>query len=158
MFSKFIPTEDKIKALSKKLMEEPLYLSDEFRNWELIHKMLFNNFSNKNNIFYEAGEFGGILGFINIVSGYKADMFLKLWDKSLWGASFARELKGLIKDTMIKYNLRRLASDSQDPRMAKMGKIVGFKVEGRFKYGFCWNGEYHTLHKLRILREELGGE
>ena len=158
IFTKFNPTEDKIKALSKKLMDEPLYLPDEFRDYELIHKMLFNNFSNKNNIFWEVGDFGGILGFINIIPTYKCDMFLKLWDKTLWGATFTRELKELIKTTMIKYNLKRLAADSQDIRMAKMGKIVGFKVEGRFKYGFCWNGEYHTLHKMRILREELGGE
>ncbi len=158
IFTKFNPTEDKIKALSKKLMEEPLYLSDEHRDYELIHKILFNGFSNKNNIFYEIGEWGGLVGFVNIIPEYKADMFLKLWDKKLWGITFAKELKKLIKHTMIKYDLKRLASDSQDPRMAKMGKIVGFKVEGRFKYGFCWNKEYHTLHKLRILREELGGE
>ncbi len=158
MFTKFIPTEDKIKALSKKLMQEPLYLSDEYRNYELIHKMLFNNFSNKNNIFYEIGEFGGLLGFLNIVPEYKADMFLKLWDKNLWGATFARGLKKIIKYIMIKYDLKRLASDSQDPRMAKMGKIVGFKVEGRQALGFRWDGELYTLYKLRILRKELGGE
>ena len=158
LFTKFKPTDVKIKELAKKLMEEPLYLSDEYRDYSFIHKMLFNNFGNENNIFYEIGEFGGVLGFVNIIPEYKATALLKLWDKKLWGVAFAKELKELIKHIMIKYNLKRLATDSQDPRMVKLAKIMGFKIEGRFKYGFCWNGEYHTLHKMRILREELGGK
>jgi len=158
IFTKFNPTDVKIKELADRLMNDHLYLSDEFRSYEFIHKMLFNNLGNKNNIFYEIGEFGGLLGFVNIIPEYKATALLKLWDKELWGGTFVKELKEIIKHTMIKYNLKRLATDSQDPRMVKLAKIMGFRIEGRFKYGFCWNGEYHTLHKMRILREEIGGK
>lgn len=155
IFTKFVPLEDKIKALSKKLMEEPLYLSDEYRDYELIHKMLFNNFSNKNNIFYEMGEFGGLLGFVNIIPNFKCDIVFKLWDSKLWGFRFKTQVKQLIKTIMEKYDLKRVSTESADERMTRMAKLCGFKVEGRFKYAFIWEKEMYTLHKMRILKEEI---
>ena len=155
IFTKFNPTEDKIKALSKKLMEEPLYLSDEYRDWKLIHKMIFESFSNKENIYYEMGNLGGLLGFVNIVPGHKADMVFKIWDKDVWGLRFAKELKILIKETMEKYGLKRMVTESADTKVVKFAKILGWKIEGRFKYGFRWNKEFFTLHRIRIIREEV---
>ena len=157
IFTKFNPTEDKIKALSKKLMEEPLYLSDEFRDYEFIHKILFNNFSNKSNIFYEMGEFGGLVGFVNIIPSFKCDIVFKLWNPELWGFRFKTQVRQLIKTIMEKYDLKRVATESADEKMAKMAKLCGFRTEGKFKHGFSWDGETYTLHKMRILREEIGG-
>jgi len=155
MFTKFNPTEDKVKALSKKLMEEPLYLSDEFRDWDLIHKVLFNNFSNKNNEFWEIGEFGGLVGFVNIIPEFKCEIVFKLWNSELWGFRFKTQVKQLIKVIMEKYDLKRVSTESADERMTRMAKMCGFKVEGRSKYAFMWEKEMYTLHKMRILREEL---
>jgi len=155
IFEKFNPTENKIKALSKKLMEEPLYLSDEYRDWQLIHKILFNNFSNKNNIFYEIGEFGGLIGFVNIIPEFKCEIVFKLWNPELWGFRFKTQTKQLIKTIMEKYNLKRMATESSDEQMVRMAKMCGFKVEGRFKYAFAWENKMYTLHKMRILREEV---
>jgi len=155
MFTKFNPTEDKVKALSKKLMEEPLYLSDEFRDWDLIHKVLFNNFSNKNNEFWEIGEFGGLVGFVNIIPEFKCEIVFKLWNPELWGFRFKTQVKQLIKVIMEKYDLKRVSTESADERMTRMAKMCGFKVEGRSKYAFMWEKEMYTLHKMRILREEL---
>jgi len=155
MFTKFNPTEEKIKALSKKFMEEPLYLSDEYRDWQLIHKALFNNFSNKNNIFYEIGEWGGLVGFVNIVPEFKCEIAFKLWNPELWGFRFKTQFKQLIKTIMEKYDLKRMAGESPDERMVRLAKICGFKVEGRFKYAFIWENKMYTLYKMRILREEV---
>ena len=155
IFKKFNPTEDKVKALSKKLMEESLYLSDEYRDWELIHKVLFNNFSNKNNIFYEIGEFGGLVGFVDIIPNFKCDIVFKLWNPELWGFRFKTQIKQLIKAIMEKYSLERVATESADERMTRMAKICGFKVEGRFKYAFMWEKKMYTLHKMRVLKEEI---
>lgn len=155
IFNKFTPTEDKIKALSKKLMQEPLYLSDEFRDYELIYKMLFNNFSNKNNIFYEIGEWGGLVGFVNIIPEFKCDIVFKLWGSDLWGFRFKTQIKQLIKTIMEKHDLKRMSTESADEKMTRMAKLCGFKVEGRFKYAFMWENEMYTLHKMRILKEEI---
>ena len=158
LFTKFKPTGDKIKALSKKLMDEPLYLSDEFRDYEFIHKMLFTGFGNENNIFYEIGSFDGLIGFANIVPGFKCDIVFKLWNPKLWGFRFKTQVKQLIRAIMEKYDLKRIATESADERMTRMAKMCGFRTEGRFKHGFSWDKETYTLHKMRILREELGGE
>ena len=155
MFTKFVPTEDKIKSLSKKLMEEPLYLSDEFRDWTLIHKALFNNFGNENNIFYEIGEWGGLVGFMNIIPEFKCEIGFKLWNPKLWGFRFKTQFKQLIKAIMEKYDLKRMAGESPDEKMVRLAKICGFKIEGRFKYAFVWENKMYTLHKMRILREEV---
>ena len=155
IFTKFNPTEDKIKALSKKLMNEPLYLSDEFRNYELIHKILFNGFSNKNNIFYEIGEWGGLIGFVNIIPEFKCEIVFKLWSSGIWGFRFKTQIKELIKTIMGKYNLKRIATETADERMMRMGKIWGLKVEGRFKYAFRWEDKMYTIYKMRVLREEI---
>jgi len=162
IFTKFNPTEDRVKALSKKLMEEPLYLSDEFRDYELIHKILFNGFSNKNNIFYEIGAssqnggiFGGIIGFVNIIPEFKCEIVFKLWSPGIWGFRFKTQIKELIKTIMEKYNLKRIATETADERMMRMGKIWGLKVEGRFKYAFRWEDKMYTIYKMRVLREEI---
>ena len=141
--------------ISKKLMEEPLYLSDEFRDWKLIHEVLFKNFSNKNNIFYEIGEWGGLVGFVNIIPKFKCDIVFKLWNPELWGFKFKTQIKELIKTIMEKYDLKRVSTESSDERMSRLAKIIGFKIEGRFKCGFAWEGELYTLYKMRLLREEV---
>jgi len=155
-FKPFKPTDVKIKELASRLMNDYLYLSDEFRDWKIIYKILFNNISNKkSNDFWEIGEFGGILGFTGILEGWKCGVTLKFWDKKLWGTKFVREARELIKEIMNKYNLKRISTSSPDERIVKMAKLVRFKVEGRFKCGFKWNNKFYTLHMLRILKEEL---
>ena len=155
IFTKFNPLEHKVKALSKKLMEEPLYLSDEYRSYKLIHRMLFNNFGSKNNIFYEMGEFGGIIGFVNIIPDFKCDIVFKLWNSELWGFRFKTQFKQLIKSIIEKYNLKRVAGESPDEKMVRLARLCGFKVEGRLKNAFQWEDKMYTSHKMRILEGEI---
>ena len=155
MFTKFNPTDVKIKELADRLMNDHLYLSDEFRDWTLIHKALFNNFGNENNIFYEIGEWGGLVGFMNIVPEFKCEIGLKLWSPEFWGFRFKTQFKQLIKTIMEKYDLKRMAGESPDERMVKLAKICGFRIEGRFKNAFRWERKMYTLHKMRTLREEV---
>ena len=155
IFTKFKPTDVKIKELADRLMNDHLYLSDEFRDWKLIHRGLFNNFGNENNIFYEIGEWGGLVGFMSIVPEFKCEIGFKLWNSELWGFRFKTQFKQLIKTIMEKYDLKRMAGESPDERMVKLAKICGFRVEGRFKNAFVWENKMYTLHKMRILREEV---
>ena len=155
LFTKFKPTDVKIKELANRLMNDHLYLSDEFRDWTFIHKALFNNFGNENNIFYEIGEWGGLVGFMNIVPEFKCEIAFKLWNPKLWGFRFKTQFKQLIKAIMEKYDLKRMAGESPDEKMVRLAKICGFKIEGRFKNAFVWEKKMYTLHKMRILREEI---
>jgi len=159
LFSKFNPTDVKIKELADRLMNDHLYLSDEFRDFKIIHKLLFNGFGNtESNIFWEIGEWGGIIGFVNVIPNFKCGVIFKLWNKDLWGIGFVKEVRELIKEVFNKYDLKRMEVESPDLVMARAAKLCGFKTEGRFKHGFSWGGQTYTLHKMRILREELGGK
>jgi len=155
IFTKFKPTDVKIKELADRLMNDYLYLSDEFRDWTFIHKMLFNNFGNENNIFYEIGEWDGLIGFVNVLEGWKCDVVFKLWNPKLWGFRFKTQVKQLIKAIMEKHDLKRIATESADERMTRMAKICGFKTEGRFKNAFVWEDKMYTIHKMRILKEDI---
>ena len=156
LFKKFVPLESKLKIFAKKLMEEPFYLSDKNRDYKKIWRILMHRFMKSgSNEFYEIGDFGGLIGFMDIDEGWKCELTFKLWDKSLWGKTVVRQGKELIKEIMNKYKLQRISTSSADEKVVKMAKLVGFKVEGRFKYAFKWNNELYTLHMLRILKEEL---
>lgn len=155
-FKPFKPTDAKVKELAKKLMNDYLYLSDEFRDFQIIHKLLFNNFSNKElNVFWEIGNFDGVLGFVGILEGHKVGAIFKLWNKDLWGIGFVKEIKKLIKTIMNEHDLKRMEVESADEKMVRAAKLCGFKVEGRFKYAFKWEKKMYTLHKMRILKEEI---
>ena len=155
-FKPFKPTDVKIKELADRLMNDYLYLPDEFRDFKIIHKLLFNGFGNEElNTFWEIGEFDGILGFVNILKGHKAGVVFKLWNKELWGIGFVKEIKKLIKSIMEECNLKRVETETPDLKMVKAAKLCQFRVEGRFKNAFVWEKKMYTLHKMRILREEI---
>jgi len=155
IFSKFTPVESKLKILTQKLMDEPLYMSDEFRDYSIIWESLMDTLVKPEaHEFYEIGDFGGLVGFANILPAFKADVVFKIWDKDMWGVGFVKEFKRLCKLIIDRYDLKRLASDSADVKMVRVGKMCGFKVEGRFKNAFMWNGDFYTLHKMRLLKED----
>ena len=157
LFKPFILTEEKLKMLAKKLMQEPLYLDDRKREYPMIYKSLFEGFNNKNNIFYEIGDFGGLGAFTNLIPSHKARISLKLWDKSLWGKTFVRQSRQLIKEIMNKYSLMRVETESPDPVMKKFAQIIGFKPEGEEgeKSAFKWENQFYPIFRLRILKEEI---
>ena len=153
----FLPsiTDEKLKVLATKMMESPFYLSDEWRNYESIWKLLFEYFNKPSgHVFYEIGDFGGILGFVNIMTNWKADVTFKLWNKDLWKPSLAKELKKTRNMVMKLFKLKRLSLDSGDERMIKFAKIFGFKVEGRQASNYMWDGKLGTRYIMRYIRKE----
>jgi len=155
LFKYFEPTEGKIMYVAKKLMEEYLYLDDTARDYLSIHRILNNLVNDRvNNIVYEFGKFDGILGFTGILPGWKAHMTFKIWNPERWGPDFVRQAKGFIGDVMDELQLIRLESGSPDPRIVKMAKMVGFKVEGIKTAGFKWNNILFDDYIFSIIREE----
>lgn len=159
MFSVFVPNEEKVKILSNKLLHEYLYLSDEWREPQRIQGLLQVYLSGIASIFYELPNFGGIIGFINIIPEYKAEITFKLWDRKLWGPTFLRELRDLTDMMMDELRLVRLYSSTPDRKMEKMAHICGFKTECAQKFGFRWNNRYFPLKllaKTKMIRKRGG--
>ena len=155
LFRLFAPSEEKIKFIGKKLMDEYLYVSDEFRNYDDIYRRLLHYANAYNqNVIYEIGNFEGILGFTNIIAGWKSHLTFKLWNKSRWGADFARQSKDFIHEVMGELHLVRLETSSPDPRIVKMARMVGFKMEGIKQKSFSWQGQFYDETLLVRIRED----
>jgi len=155
LFRPFVPTEEKIMLVAKKLMEEYLYLDDTARDYISIHRILSNLVNDRvNNIVYEFGDFDGILAFIGVVPGWRAAMIFKIWNPERWGPDFVRQAKGFIGEVMDELQLIRLESGSPDQRIVRMAKMVGFKVEGMKTAGFKWNNTLFDDCIFAIVRRE----
>ena len=157
IFKLFEPTEDKIKFLGKKLMDEFLYMSDEDRNYDSIYRVIFYYLSMpQRNLIYEIGDYDGILVFANIIPGFKCDLTLKLWNPKRWGPDLVREGKALIDNTMDALKLQRIETNSPDPRIVKMARMVGFRVEGCRKIAFLFDGKLYDDFILGLIKEPEG--
>ena len=148
-FRLFQPTEEKLKELAIHLMKEELYIPDEKRNWQSIYGLIsYYTSPTYPHLFYEIGDYQGLIGFMDIIPEYKALLLWKMWDKNVWNKTFARhgiEIINLVMDT---YKLKRLGTETADPKVVKMARMAGFIYEGSKVNEFMWNGKLHDRHIL----------
>jgi RimJ/RimL family protein N-acetyltransferase len=149
--------EEKILVYAEKLLDTDGYLPDELRYTNKIGLVMQSHFSNYGpfNMWYEIGEFGGIMGFTNILPEYKCLLDFKLWNTKYWCSGFLREARALVRLFMNEFHLHRISTDSADERMVKMAKKVGFKTEAKQKNAFKFNGNLMTNYLMRFVREDL---
>lgn len=145
--STFVLTTDRARDLIDRLKDTPLYLSDEWREEPMISSILLSHFNGAfDNSFIEIGDWQGLLGLVNIVDGWKADLFFKLWDKSIWGPGLRRELEEALNDLCDEYKLERVSLMTPDEHTAKLARSVGFVDEGKLINSFKWDGKaYDTI-------------
>lgn len=139
-------TEDKDKIIAHELKNGFLNLDDRFRTYESIYKSMNYFFYYSFSIFYEVGrddKFQALLGITNIIPLHKADVMFKVIDKTFWGKDFVKETRSLLRLYMKELELKRISAESPDPRICKLAKIVGFKVEGIRNKDFRWNDKYY---------------
>ena len=136
-------TEAKDKKIAHELMNGFLNLDDQFRNYESIYKSMNFYFYYSFSIFYEVGKFQALLGLTNIIPRHKCDIMLKIFDKDFWGKDFVRETRSLLRLYMKELELKRISAESPDPRIVRVSKMVGFKVEGIRDKDFKFNDKYY---------------
>lgn len=165
-FSWFYPNVDKMSCLSQKLQNEYLYLSDEHRNPTKIWQYLlyyfppdFNMPITNLSIFYEIGDFDGIVGFTDIIPEFKCFLQLRPWNvkklfRGMKGREFLREGTSLIKTIQQEFKLKRIESSTPDKDIVRLAKIMGFKQEGAQPYAFRWDGKYHTSYPLALTKDK----
>ena len=161
-FSLFHPNEEKMRFLFEKLLTKYLYVSDEDRIPEKIWSMLFHYFPPTTDfprthvsLFYEIGDFDGLVGFRDILPAYKCSVGLTLWNgdklfKEMSGRNFVREGRKLIRDVMDEFKLKRIESGTPDKSIVKLAKLFGFKQDGAMKHSFMWKGKTMTSYRLSI--------
>jgi RimJ/RimL family protein N-acetyltransferase len=153
-FKLFLPDAEKLAFFMRKLMDTPLYISDDERTPEAIGNIVAYYLSDRRrNILYEVGDFGGILGFVNIIPGHKASVIFKLWDGKLWTPGFVREAREFLAENMAELYLRRLETTTADPRVVKMARLAGFEIEGIKTFDFVWDGDFYDSTILGLIAE-----
>jgi len=157
MFKQFIPTSEdpkdpfylKVSKLQRLLMKRPLWLSDEYRTAKGIDAIIYSYFSGFTfNVFYEAGDFQALIGFMNIQPEFKCEMTLKLIDADLWGADFVRVSKELVELFIEQFRLKRISIETADERIVRMAKMAGFEDEGKRPNDLMWEKKYYTKYLL----------
>jgi len=155
-FHLFEPTTEKLESIATKLSVNYLYLPDEMRTPEMIMLTMNALFPyslpeqvRPLHVYYEIGDFGGLLGFCNIIPEYKADLWTKLWDKKYWGPTLARDTKVLINRFMKEWKLKRLSLSSPDERVIKFAKMWGMKAEGTQSKFFRFDNRLYTNYLFR---------
>lgn len=153
-FRIFIPTQEKVEQIADWLYKGRLNLSDEQRNMEYIWKVIIPNNYNRSDLtlFYEIGDFIGVLGFASIIPGFKCDLVMKFWDKDGWSISLVKEARGLLGLIMDSFDLIRVNARTPDKRVEKMAHLIGFKTEGRQCKNFMWKENPMDLIILGLTR------
>jgi hypothetical protein len=151
------PNEETLAKIADYLMYGFLAMSDEERTPERIADMVVWLFKSnrKDCIFigvYKPGETvpGGFVGFLNITPGLNCDVMTKVWDKSIWGPDVIRSVREVIKSTMDEYDLYRMNTTTPDPRVVKMAKLVGFKVECEREKNYQWGGRVVKTYMMGL--------
>jgi hypothetical protein len=147
---------EQLFKFGRRLLDTPLYMSDEHRTVEYIVALFSGWLSGSTiNELYEIGDFGGVLGFINIIPGWKCGLLLKLWERKLWGATLAREGKKLVDDVMGRYRLRRISNETGDMASLKLYRMFGWELEGVKQDDFMWNGKLYNSYINAYLRDAV---
>jgi len=148
-----IEFEKKIVRFKNNLRDKYLYLSDQYRHPRTIDVLVNNYFyGGVFNIFYEMGEFQGLIGITNILPEFKASVIFKIWDSKAWTPKNAKKIRELGDIIMGEFMLKRLTIQTPDRRMIKFGKIIGFELEGEKPFDFKWNGRLYTTYMLGMCK------
>jgi len=139
----------KLSRLQTLLKKRYLWLSDEYRTKQGIDAIIFSYFSGYTfNVFYEAGDFQALIGFMNIHPEFKCEMTLKLIDKNIWGADFVRASKKLVELYMKEFRLKRISIETADKRIVRMAEMAGFVMEGERPDDLRWDGKFYKKYLL----------
>ncbi len=157
-FKLFSFNVNKYARWRQEVLSNPLHLSDHARTPDNADKILMQILTGDSfNLPYEihntAGEFCGVLSFLNIVPDFKCAVSWQLWDKSPWSKSTVREARQLIKYIMDEFGLQKMESQTPDPLVVHLAEIAGFEVEGCAKNSFMCNGELRDIYILGMLRK-----
>jgi hypothetical protein len=144
-------TPEKLEKFAHYMLTRPLYLSDECRTIETITSMIQTY---PPSLFFEIGDFQGILAFRYIYPEFKAGFLWKLWDKSIFSHNLVKDVRKLIDLVMNEYKLKRLELTTADEKWHKGLRLGGFKLEGTHPNAFLWDGKLYTVFSYAIVKTD----
>jgi len=154
LFKQFKPNEEKLKLIARELMDKKFNLSDEFRSYPAIYRILGYYLSMSFSIFYEIGNMDALVGFVNIYPTFKAEALMKIVRPDFWSKDFVRQSRKVVSIVMDELQLKRLHTETADEKVVKLTELVGFKEDGIKPNDFMWERELFDVHVMSITREK----
>lgn len=102
---------------------------------------------------YKIKDFDGIVCFCDIEYGYSTAVKFVLWNTRAFNHKLLRDLIKVHRDIMTQFALKRVAFSTPHNLHVGIFRKIGYKVEGRQKYGFKWDNKLFTNHLMRMVRE-----
>ena len=144
----------RVVKLKDHLLNHYLETSDEHRNEQWLDYMIRCAQSMPGSAMYEWGDFQALVGFVGTIPTFKCGMSFNLIDKKVWGKEFVRAGMKLIEMYMDEFDLRRISTQTADPKVVRLAEMIGFKVEGERPLDFMWNKKLYPTYFLGLTREE----
>lgn len=148
LIKRFEPSPKKIMTVARHLMDNKYSMSDEYRDYGIIYGILDKYIRSPNCIFYEVGDMDGVLGFTDIIVGWKCHAIFELLNPRIWGKKLVKESRYLFDLVMDTGKLVKISSQTADDRVRRMGEMIGFTVEGIRVAEFSWDDELYNIYLL----------
>jgi len=160
-FTPFVPNSPtdiefwhKVTRFESMVSKKYLFASDDCRDLKTVQGIMkMYLLGGACNIFYEVGDFGGLVGFTNIKEGDKATMIVKVWSKRVFTKDNVRSFMELARTYVDEFKLRRLSMDTAHRKFARLAETAGMTIEGVMKKDFKWGGRYYDRYLLALYGE-----
>jgi hypothetical protein len=154
MLKPLILTPEKRAILKSKMLLTFLWIPDDARDErgiDIFLDYLFSGKTDRESVFYEIGNFDGIVGFYDIIPEYKCVFLARLWNRVLWTHSLVREIEDLVWQFKRDYKIKRISLATPDERLGKFVKMIGMKQEGSQKFGFRFEEKLYPTFLFRLV-------
>lgn len=147
---------EQVKELTFHLLHDHLFAPDHVRDMTPLLKRLRAVFAEKETalfgIYDDDGNMGGVFGLSGVIKGHDATFYLWLWGKVLT-PGLIKNIRNFLTYMKDLYELKRVTTVTADDKHLALLGLIGFKVEGRFRAGFKWDGKFFQLYQLRVIGE-----
>lgn len=148
---------EQVKVLTYHLLHGHLFAPDNLRDLPTLLKRLKAVFAEKESVLFgiynDEPEMVGVFGLTDIVRGHDAQFRFWLWGKGGMTPGLIKNVRNFLTYMKDLYELKRVTTTSADERHYEVLRLIGFKVEGRFRAGFKWDGKFYQLCQLRVIGE-----
>ena len=147
---------EQMKSLTFHLLNGPYYCPDAVRDYNPLVKTLKRLFEEKDAVFMallNGQTLSGVFGLVNVCRGHQAQFISWIWDKPALTPGLIKKLRDFLIYCKDVYALKRIAAQTACEKHERILNLVGFKIEGRFRNAFRWNGELRPLVMMRIIGE-----
>jgi RimJ/RimL family protein N-acetyltransferase len=149
-------TGEQMKKFTYYLLNGAYACPDAIRDYTPLVKVIKRLFNEKDNVFMAITTdhgLSGVYGIINVVKGHNAQFISWFWDKEAITPGVVHNIRNFLTYCKDVYSLKRVTAETSCDKHERILGLVGFKIEGRFRHGFKWHGEFRNLIRMRIIGE-----